>query len=201
MPFLLKDLGALSQAMEAIKTTPPDTIGPGFFGPMRLDEFVATRLVETQVHGMDLTDALGAPPLHMPRATVMAAEVLDEVLARRAVPGRPVDLEGDDLGSFGPRLGEVSTPIPASRSWGSATGELGATGLGGGRIVSGAVVGPRACGQQRSITVFSGQPQPQVDGHIGRDGAAGPYTACKRSGSVWCPTGSRCDDSVSSHRR
>jgi len=50
------------QALEAIRTTPPDTIGPGFFGPMRLDEFVATRLVETQVHGMDLTDALGAPP-------------------------------------------------------------------------------------------------------------------------------------------
>src|SRR5215211_1366039 len=86
--------------------------------------------------------------------------------------------------SSGPRLGEVSTPIPASRSWGSATGELGATGLGGGRIVAGAVVGPRASGQQRSITVFSGpqpQPQPQVDGHIGRDGAAGPYMACKRS--------------------
>jgi hypothetical protein len=55
-----------TQAMEAIKTTPPDTIGPGFFGPMRLDEFVATRLVETRVHGIDLTDALGAPPLHMP---------------------------------------------------------------------------------------------------------------------------------------
>src|SRR5512132_3440509 len=73
-------------------------------------------------------------------------------------------------GSSGPRRGEVSTPIPASRSWGSATGELGAKGLGGGRIVAGAVVGPLACGQQRSITVFSGQPQPQVDGHIGRDG-------------------------------
>jgi len=40
-----------TQAMEAIRTTPPDTIGPGFFGPMRLDEFVATRLVETRVHG------------------------------------------------------------------------------------------------------------------------------------------------------
>jgi Mycothiol maleylpyruvate isomerase N-terminal domain len=50
-----------TQALEAIKTTPPETIGPGFFGPMRLDEFVATRLVETRVHGMDLTDALGAP--------------------------------------------------------------------------------------------------------------------------------------------
>jgi hypothetical protein len=79
-----------TQALEAIKTTPPDTIGPGFFGPIRLDEFVATRLVETQVHRMDLTNALGASPLHMPRTTVMAAEVLDEVLARRAVPRRAV---------------------------------------------------------------------------------------------------------------
>src|SRR5215211_4771260 len=84
-------------------------------------------------------------------------------------------------GSSGPRLGEVSTPIPASRSWGSATGELGVTGPGGGRIVAGAVVGPRASGQQRSTTVFSGQPQPQVDGHIGRDRTAGPYMACKGS--------------------
>jgi hypothetical protein len=85
------------QALEAIRTTPSDTIGPGFFGPMRLDEFVATRLVEVQVHGMDLTDALGAPLLSMPSVTTMAAEVLDEVLARRAVPGRPADLEADDL--------------------------------------------------------------------------------------------------------
>jgi uncharacterized protein (TIGR03083 family) len=101
-----------SQAMEAIKTTPPDTIGPGFFGPMRLDEFVATRLVETQVHGIDLTDALGAPPLHMPRTTVMAAEVLDEVLARRAVPGRPADLEGDDLGFIRAAAGRGEYPDP-----------------------------------------------------------------------------------------
>ena len=64
---------------------------------MRLDEFVATRLVEARVHGLDLTDALGAPPMPMPQTTTMAAEVLDEVLARRAVPGRPRDLEGDDL--------------------------------------------------------------------------------------------------------
>jgi Mycothiol maleylpyruvate isomerase N-terminal domain len=101
-----------TQAMEAIKTTPPDTIGPGFFGPMRLDEFVATRLVETQVHGMDLTGALGAPPLHMPRTTVMAAEVLDEVLARRAVPGRPADLEGDDLGFIRAAAGRGEYPDP-----------------------------------------------------------------------------------------
>jgi uncharacterized protein (TIGR03083 family) len=100
------------QALEAIRTTPPDTIGPGFFGPMRLDEFVATRLVEVQVHGMDLTDALGARPLAMSRVTTMAAEVLDEVLARRAVPGRPADLEGDDLGFVRAAAGRGEHPDP-----------------------------------------------------------------------------------------
>jgi uncharacterized protein (TIGR03083 family) len=100
------------QALEAIRTTPPDTIGPGFFGPMRLDEFVATRLVETRVHGMDLTDALGAPLLHMPKTTTMAAEVLDEVLARRAVPGRPADLEGDDLAFIRAAAGRGEHPDP-----------------------------------------------------------------------------------------
>jgi uncharacterized protein (TIGR03083 family) len=101
-----------AQALQAIRTTPPDTIGPGFFGPMRLDEFVATRLVETRVHGMDLTDALGVPPLRMPQTTMMAAEVLDEVLARRAVPGRPADLEGDDLAFIRAAAGRGEHPDP-----------------------------------------------------------------------------------------
>ena len=79
---------------------------------MRLDEFVATRLVETQVHGMDLTDALGVAPLQMPATTVMAAEVLEEVLARRAVPGRPAELEGDDLGFIRAAAGRGSTRSP-----------------------------------------------------------------------------------------
>ena len=100
------------QALEAIRTTPPDTIGPGFFGPMRLDEFVATRLVEVQVHGMDLTDALGLAPMPMPGVTTMAAEVLDEVLARRAVPGRPADLEADELGFLRAAAGRGGHPDP-----------------------------------------------------------------------------------------
>jgi hypothetical protein len=33
----------------------------------------------------------------MPKATPMAAEILDELLARRAVAGRPADLEDDDV--------------------------------------------------------------------------------------------------------
>jgi uncharacterized protein (TIGR03083 family) len=104
--------GTFAKALEAIRTTPPDTIGPGFFGPMRLDEFVATRLVETRVHGLDLTDAVGAPPMPMPQTTTMAAEVLDEVLARRAVPGRPTDLEGDDLAFIRAAAGRGGHPDP-----------------------------------------------------------------------------------------
>ena len=73
---------------------------------------MATRLVETRVHGMDLTDALGAPLLSMPRVTTMAAEVLDEVLARRAVPGRPADLEGDDLAFIRAAAGRGAHPDP-----------------------------------------------------------------------------------------
>jgi hypothetical protein len=58
----------------------------------------------------------------MPRTTTMAAEVLGEVLACRAVPGRPADLEGDDLVFIRAAAGRVSIPIPASRSCGSTTG-------------------------------------------------------------------------------
>ena len=75
------------QSLEAIRTTPPDTIGPGFFGPMRLDEFVATRLVETRVHGMDLTDALGRESIATPAGIAVTAAILDDLLARRTVAG------------------------------------------------------------------------------------------------------------------
>lgn len=91
------------RALDAIRTTPPDTIGPSYFGALiRLDEFVATRVIEAVVHGMDLTDALGRTPLQMPKATPIAAEILDQLLARKTVPdrktvpGRPPDLVGDD---------------------------------------------------------------------------------------------------------
>jgi len=33
-------------------SNPPDTIGSGFFALMRLDDFVATRIVEAVIHGM-----------------------------------------------------------------------------------------------------------------------------------------------------
>jgi len=100
------------RALEAIRTTPPDTVGPAFYGQMRLDEFVATRVVEGVLHGMDLTDALGRPLLDMPAAVPIAAEILDEVLARTKVPGRPADLVDDDLAFIRAASGRGEHPDP-----------------------------------------------------------------------------------------
>ncbi len=100
------------QALEAIRATPPDTVGPAFYGLMRLDEFVATRIVEAVIHGMDLTDALGRPPLDMPKAGPIAADILEEVLARTRVPGRPADLAGDDLAFIRAAAGRGEHPDP-----------------------------------------------------------------------------------------
>ena len=100
------------QALAAIDGTPRDTVGPAFFGPMRLDELVITRVVETTIHGIDLTDAVGEAPLHLPRACTMTAEVLDDILARRWLPGRPADLADDDLAFVRAAAGRGEHPDP-----------------------------------------------------------------------------------------
>jgi uncharacterized protein (TIGR03083 family) len=83
------------RSLDAARLNPPDTIGSGFFALMRLDDFIATRVVEAVVHGMDLTDALGRPPLDVPGANAITTAILDELLARRTVAGRPSDLQDD----------------------------------------------------------------------------------------------------------
>jgi uncharacterized protein (TIGR03083 family) len=104
--------GTFKSALEGARTNPPDTIGPAFYGLMRLDEFMATRPVEIVVHGLDLTDALGRPPLPMPKAVPIAAAMLDEVLARVRVAGRPADLVDDDLGFIRAAAGRGEHPDP-----------------------------------------------------------------------------------------
>lgn len=84
------------KTIEESRATPPGTVGSGYYAPMRLDEFVPSRVVEAVVHGLDLTDALGWDPIATPQGIALTAEILDELLARRTVPGRPADL-GDDL--------------------------------------------------------------------------------------------------------
>jgi hypothetical protein len=62
---------------------------------MRLDEFVASRVVEAVVHGLDLTDALGREPMATPEGVAVTAAILDDLLARKTVAGRPPDLGND----------------------------------------------------------------------------------------------------------
>ncbi|MGY1625179.1 maleylpyruvate isomerase N-terminal domain-containing protein [Geodermatophilus sp. SYSU D00965] len=82
-------------SLDGIRQHPPDTIGSGFFALMRLDEWVPTRVVEAVVHGIDLTDALDRTSVATPAGTTMTAAILDDVLARRTVAGRPPDLADD----------------------------------------------------------------------------------------------------------
>ncbi len=78
---------------EAVKKVPPDYIGPAFFGPMTMDEFLPTRVLELAVHGLDLTDALGRSPYITPLAGAITADLLDKALDGT----RPADLAQDEV--------------------------------------------------------------------------------------------------------
>jgi len=94
MPDVLHE--TFSKTIEESRATPPETIGSGYYALMRLDEFVASRVVEAVVHGIDLTDALGRDRLATGEAVAITADILDELLARRTVPGRPADVQSND---------------------------------------------------------------------------------------------------------
>jgi hypothetical protein len=137
------------QALEAIRTTPSDTIGPGFFGPMRLDEFVATRLVEVQVHGMDLTDALGrrccpcrGSRRWRPRCWTRSWPAGPSPAVRRI--WRPTTWR-----SSGPPQDAASTPMPGSRSSGNAERPRAAAVTGRARPHSWRPFGPRRLSRSR----------------------------------------------------
>jgi mycothiol maleylpyruvate isomerase-like protein len=85
-----------TKTIEESRAMPPETVGSGYYALMRLDEFVSSRIVEAVVHGIDLTDPLGRPCQASPEAIATTAAILDELLARRTVGGRPADL-GDDV--------------------------------------------------------------------------------------------------------
>jgi uncharacterized protein (TIGR03083 family) len=83
--------GAISQA----RAVPAATVGPGYFAPMRVDEFVASRIVEAVVHGIDLTQALGRDYIATTDGIIETASILDDLLARRTVGRRPPELPND----------------------------------------------------------------------------------------------------------
>jgi hypothetical protein len=62
---------------------------------MRVDEFVASRIVEAVVHGIDLAHALAVPYFATADGTAATAAILDDLLARRTTGRRPAALSDD----------------------------------------------------------------------------------------------------------
>ena len=94
MPDVLRE--TFTKTIEESRANPPTLVGSGYYALMQLGEFVPSRVVEAVVHGFDLTDALGRETIASPDAVAITAGILDELLARRTVAGRPADL-ADDL--------------------------------------------------------------------------------------------------------
>ena len=93
MPGVLAE--TFGKTIEECRAVPAGTIGPGYFAPMRVDEFVASRVVEAVVHGLDLTLALGRDTIATPDGIALTASILDDLLARRTLGRRPADLYDD----------------------------------------------------------------------------------------------------------
>jgi hypothetical protein len=100
-----------AKTIQGARSMAPDTVGPGYYALMRLDEFVPSRVVEAVVHGLDLTDAVGLDPIATPEGVAMTAAILDDLLARKTVPGRPADLT-DDLAWVRAASGRGQHPDP-----------------------------------------------------------------------------------------
>jgi uncharacterized protein (TIGR03083 family) len=93
MPGVLAE--TFSKTISESRALAAGTVGSGYYALMRLDEFVASRIVEAVVHGIDLTDATGRDSIATPDGIAFTAGLLDELLARRTVAGRPADLSDD----------------------------------------------------------------------------------------------------------
>jgi hypothetical protein len=109
MPDVLHE--TFSKTISGARSMAPDTVGPGYYALMRLDEFVPSRVVEAVVHGLDLTDALGLPSIATRDGLALTASILDQLLARRTVTGRPPDL-ADDMSWVRAASGRAEHPDP-----------------------------------------------------------------------------------------
>lgn len=109
MPDVLRE--TFTRTIEEARANSPDVVGSGYYALMRLGDFVPSRVVEAVVHGLDLTDALGRDPIATADGVAMTAAILDELLARRTVPGRPADLT-DDMAWIRAASGRTPHPDP-----------------------------------------------------------------------------------------
>ena len=93
MPGVLAE--TFTKTIAEARAVPAGLVGPGYFAPMRADEFVASRIVEAVVHGIDLAQALGVPYFATAEGVAATAAILDDLLARRTTGRRPAALSDD----------------------------------------------------------------------------------------------------------
>jgi len=93
MPGVLAE--TFTKTIAEARAVPAHLVGPGYFAPMQADEFVASRIVEAVVHGIDLAQALGSPYFATGDGIAMTAAILDDLLARRTTGRRPAGLSDD----------------------------------------------------------------------------------------------------------
>jgi hypothetical protein len=93
MPGVLAE--TFSKTISEAREVPADLVGPGYFAPMRVDEFVYSRILEAVVHGIDLAQALNGPIFATPDGITATASILDDLLARRTRGARPPELKDD----------------------------------------------------------------------------------------------------------
>jgi Mycothiol maleylpyruvate isomerase N-terminal domain len=93
MPGVLAE--TFTKTVAEARAVPASLVGPGYFAPMRADEFVASRIVEAVVHGIDLAQALGSPYFATADGIAVTAAILDDLLARRTTGRRPAALSDD----------------------------------------------------------------------------------------------------------
>jgi hypothetical protein len=112
------------------------------------------------VHGIDLTDALGQGSIATADGLAMTAGILDELIARRYVPGRPADL-ADDMAwvrAASGRAPHARYPAPADRlrrhRLSGADGAAGTSGNGG---EAGIVAHARAADGRRPRPLAAGR--------------------------------------------
>jgi hypothetical protein len=93
MPGVLAE--TFAKTVSEARAVPASLVGPGYFAPMRVDEFVASRVVEAVIHGIDLAQALGVPYFATADGIAVTAAILDDLLTRRTTGRRPAALSDD----------------------------------------------------------------------------------------------------------
>jgi hypothetical protein len=75
----------------------PAFVGSAVLGTMWIDEFIATRILEAVLHGLDLAQALNRPATPSIAAVKCVADILDSVYRRKRAGSRPDALADDWL--------------------------------------------------------------------------------------------------------